>query len=352
MTRPAAKPMALSPLATDLAEDPAHLRIARSIAHKYGERFPRLADEFESECYLALASAARTFDPDKGKSFKAYLCYRVIGHMRDTLRFWAPAGYRRGAADAPREVSISVLNSIDPEVRRVDLPCEHSGPIGWELDYQELIRTATKGLTAFERHVIVSKYGRANETTDAAKAREIGVTASRFYQLQRSASEQIQYAESISPGRFDSGTQQGHPPGDHVSKIQQVGRSVWSFFCPGCDSEHRFNQGWEFNGDFDRPTITPPIFTTTGHYRADYKPGNPCGCSPGKQKNPGVNRFIFACRRCHALVTDGKIQYFSDCSHAMAGKTIELPDAYRIPDAYRRRIAAEESYSNNKDTDR
>jgi hypothetical protein len=29
---------------------------------------------------------------------------------------------------------------------------------------------------------------------------------------------------------------------------------------------------------------------------------------------------------CHSFVTDGRIQYLSDCTHAMAGQTKELAD--------------------------
>jgi hypothetical protein len=29
---------------------------------------------------------------------------------------------------------------------------------------------------------------------------------------------------------------------------------------------------------------------------------------------------------CHSFVTDGKIQFLSDCTHALAGQTVALPD--------------------------
>jgi hypothetical protein len=51
-----------------------------------------------------------------------------------------------------------------------------------------------------------------------------------------------------------------------------------------------------FNGDFDKPTLTPSLL-----YQG------------------------FALR-CHSYVTDGRIQYLSDCSHALVGQTIDLPE--------------------------
>lgn len=30
--------------------------------------------------------------------------------------------------------------------------------------------------------------------------------------------------------------------------------------------------------------------------------------------------------RCHMYIREGKIQFLSDCSHALAGQTVEMPD--------------------------
>lgn len=30
--------------------------------------------------------------------------------------------------------------------------------------------------------------------------------------------------------------------------------------------------------------------------------------------------------RCHSFITDGKIQYLSDCFHELAGQTVDLPE--------------------------
>jgi hypothetical protein len=31
-------------------------------------------------------------------------------------------------------------------------------------------------------------------------------------------------------------------------------------------------------------------------------------------------------RVCHLFVTDGRIQFLGDCTHALAGQTVDLPD--------------------------
>lgn len=76
------------------------------------------------------------------------------------------------------------------------------------------------------------------------------------------------------------------------------------FHCPGCGYSHPFEieapggAGWTWNGSMDRPTFTPSLLCNGG--------------SPDQ--------------RCHSFVTDGQIQFLSDCHHALAGQTVEIPD--------------------------
>lgn len=76
------------------------------------------------------------------------------------------------------------------------------------------------------------------------------------------------------------------------------------FWCPGCKRMHGIwlkdrpnlinGAWWDWNGDLVKPTFTPSIL----------------GFGPP---------------RCHCFVTDGKIQFLSDCEHALAGQTAPLP---------------------------
>jgi uncharacterized protein DUF6527 len=70
------------------------------------------------------------------------------------------------------------------------------------------------------------------------------------------------------------------------------------FHCPGCDVAHPFDKRWTWNGSYTLPTFTPSLL---------------CNQSiPGKV--------------CHSFVTDGRIQFLGDCSHKLAGQTVDLPD--------------------------
>lgn len=70
--------------------------------------------------------------------------------------------------------------------------------------------------------------------------------------------------------------------------------------CPACGCGHGFDSRWSFNGDYEKPTFSPSMLVNAN--------------SP--QLGP----------RCHSFVTDGKIQFLSDCTHEYAGQTLDLPD--------------------------
>lgn len=59
---------------------------------------------------------------------------------------------------------------------------------------------------------------------------------------------------------------------------------------------------WTFNGDLERPTFTPSI---------------EAGWTVDGVRTPEV---------CHSYVTNGRIQYLGDCTHELAGQTVDLPE--------------------------
>lgn len=101
------------------------------------------------------------------------------------------------------------------------------------------------------------------------------------------------------------------------------GAAGWVFFCPACDEHHSTVEGrWTFNGDTDKPTFKPSVLLKSGHYCEGRKPGE-CWCTfEARFGYPAP----FKCTICHSYVTDGQIQYLGDCTHAMAGQTVDLPE--------------------------
>lgn len=78
------------------------------------------------------------------------------------------------------------------------------------------------------------------------------------------------------------------------------------FDCPACGIGHSFRvEGngpkWTFNGDVDNPTFSPSLLVKWG--------------------KKSVDEVL-----CHSFVRNGQMQFLSDCTHAMAGKTVTLPE--------------------------
>lgn len=79
-------------------------------------------------------------------------------------------------------------------------------------------------------------------------------------------------------------------------------------WCPGCNRLHiiyinsycgKSRLQWEWDGDLERPTVQPALHV------AD---------------------------ECHYALRNGRIEFFSNCCHALAGKTVALPD---LPEKFR-----------------
>lgn len=94
-------------------------------------------------------------------------------------------------------------------------------------------------------------------------------------------------------------------------KIQQRDTLI-GFRCPGCKTSHYIQHGaedgpnWGFNGDHEKPTFTPSVLVT-------YE-----GADAGRDGAPPAV--------CHSFVTDGRIQFLSDCTHHLAAQTVDIPD--------------------------
>lgn len=91
--------------------------------------------------------------------------------------------------------------------------------------------------------------------------------------------------------------------------LRSIGGGGLSFWCPGCKEAHTIWHGegkgprWTWNGNVDKPTFTPSVLVT--HPAA-----------PWEQHK--VHHI------CHTFVTDGRIQFLSDCTHELAGQTVDM----------------------------
>ncbi len=84
------------------------------------------------------------------------------------------------------------------------------------------------------------------------------------------------------------------------------------FQCPGCGYGH-----W-----FSTSGFTP------SQRKEDTEPAGPVWTWNGDKEKPTVRASILVRGqyRCHSFITDGKIQFLSDCTHELKGQTVDLPE--------------------------
>lgn len=107
------------------------------------------------------------------------------------------------------------------------------------------------------------------------------------------------------------------------------------FYCPGCQTSHPIQTGrghgfnWTWNGSLDKPTFSPSVLVT---WRDPVNLGNVEALQADlERKRKDGTPIPYADRVCHSFVTDGRIQYLSDCTHPLAGQTVDLPEWKEIP---------------------
>ena len=103
-----------------------------------------------------------------------------------------------------------------------------------------------------------------------------------------------------------------------------------AFWCPGCKTAHRIQHGagsgprWSWDGNAERPTFSPSVLVTSGHYVQGYD-GRGCWCDFNAEcVSKGEEPAPFACGICHSFVRDGQIEFLADCTHGLAGQTVPL----------------------------
>lgn len=87
-------------------------------------------------------------------------------------------------------------------------------------------------------------------------------------------------------------------------------RLMW--WCPGCEDYHGVpvalerdpGRAWGWNGDREKPTLTPSVFVN----------------------KPGATHHVPSLPSCHVYLTDGVIHFLGDCSHKLAGQQVPLPE--------------------------
>jgi hypothetical protein len=82
------------------------------------------------------------------------------------------------------------------------------------------------------------------------------------------------------------------------------GHLLWE--CPGCLITHAVPiegpKAWTWNGSLEAPTLSPSVL---------------CRWDEGEERRR-------VC--CHSFVRGGRMEFLGDCTHALAGRTVEIPE--------------------------
>ena len=102
----------------------------------------------------------------------------------------------------------------------------------------------------------------------------------------------------------------------------------YQFKCPGCGERHTLPVGagngdtygrWGFNGDFESPTFTPSVLARGNKLLLDAD-----GEWTGEwERDADGDPIPYV---CHSFVTNGRVQFLGDCTHNLAGQTVDLPE--------------------------
>jgi hypothetical protein len=98
-------------------------------------------------------------------------------------------------------------------------------------------------------------------------------------------------------------------------RVEPAGANTWKFWCPGCASAHVVSDSWEV--DTETATISPSVLVHSHKTLIDPDLTGDALTAPEN---------ITDTPQCHSFVTNGRIEFLGDCTHALAGQTVDLPD--------------------------
>lgn len=107
--------------------------------------------------------------------------------------------------------------------------------------------------------------------------------------------------------------------------LAEVSPGYVAFGCPGCmethvipvSTDHHPGRSWGWNGDALKPTFTPSI-----HVK---------GLQTEREGWEWTGEWVRGAdgqplpQSCHSFVREGQIQFLGDCSHNLAGQTVDIP---------------------------
>lgn len=106
---------------------------------------------------------------------------------------------------------------------------------------------------------------------------------------------------------------------EQVSAKLRRAANGYSHWCPGCGEMHLIPDCWTFDGNLSSPTFTPSV-KITGMQTVK----NERGEWTGEWVRDTQGKPVPEC--CHCILTAGILNFCGDCTHALSGRQVPLPD--------------------------
>jgi len=111
------------------------------------------------------------------------------------------------------------------------------------------------------------------------------------------------------------------------TKDKPNGTKSMLFECPGCESMHMVHVAgtghpvWTFNGNVFFPTVSPSVLVKWDQWF-------PSASNPEIRSKIKSGEIVQEKKAmvCHSFIKDGMIQFLNDCTHKLAGQTVEIPE--------------------------
>ena len=103
-----------------------------------------------------------------------------------------------------------------------------------------------------------------------------------------------------------------------ISAFMRRAEGGYAHWCPGCQEMHVIPDRWSFDGNVDRPTFNPSV-KITGKQVVVVN-----GKWTGEWVRDANGNLLDMC--CHYFLHHGELKYCADSTHALAGKTVPLPE--------------------------
>lgn len=104
-----------------------------------------------------------------------------------------------------------------------------------------------------------------------------------------------------------------------VSPFLRRAEGGYSHWCPACGEMHMIPDRWTFNGNVNCPSFSPSVKITGKKAIVDAK-----GEWTGEWALGPDGKALDDC--CHYVLTDGVLNFCTDCLHELKGQSVPLPE--------------------------